>query len=120
MKNNKKDPGPFRKAFNKYVDGTASYVKGEQGLIPDAFTGGKPTKKAMASIMRKTAELIDPRNKATTGSSKESTNSMRLPSMVKAYPSKKEGELKRAHTGIKSTSRKLKREALELVPRKLK
>ena len=106
MNKSKKDPGPFRKAFNKYVDGTASYIKGEQGFVPDAFTGGKPTKQAMATIMRKTAELIDPRNKAAASGSNKSTkttNSMRLPSMIKAYPSKKAGKLKRVHTGIKST-----------------
>ena len=48
-----------------------------------------------------------PSKKAKVSSSFKSTNSMRYPSMVKTYPSKKEGKLKRAHTGIKSISKKL-------------
>jgi hypothetical protein len=53
--------------------------------------------------------------KAVAKSSKP-TNSMRHPTMVKEYPSKKEGKLKRVHTGIKSISRKL--EVKEIRPAK--
>jgi len=45
--------------------------------------------------------------KTKVSSSSKPTNSMRLPSMVKAYPSKKKGKLKRDRTGIKSISKKL-------------
>ena len=45
--------------------------------------------------------------KTKVASSPGPTNSMHLPSMVKAYPSKKAGKIKRVHTGIKSTSKKL-------------
>tara|TARA_R110002153_G_scaffold82408_1_gene207999 strand:+ start:80 stop:574 length:495 start_codon:yes stop_codon:yes gene_type:complete len=50
-------------SYNNFIDSTASYLKGEQGLIPDSLTGGKPTKQAIGDGIRKVANSIDPSKK---------------------------------------------------------
>jgi hypothetical protein len=51
-------------SYNNFIDSTASYLKGEQGLIPDSITGGKPTRKAIGDGIRKVANSIDPKRKS--------------------------------------------------------
>mgnify|MGYP003626544293 FL=1 len=50
-------------SYNNFIDSTASYLKGEQGLIPDSITSGKPTRKAIGDGIRKVANSIDPSKK---------------------------------------------------------
>ena len=50
-------------SYDNFIDSTASYLKGEQGLIPDSLTGGKPTKQAIGDGIRKVANSIDPSKK---------------------------------------------------------
>lgn len=50
-------------SYDKFIDNTASYLKGEQGLIPDSITGGKPTRQAIGDGIRKVANSIDPSKK---------------------------------------------------------
>jgi hypothetical protein len=51
-------------SYDSFIDNTASYLKGEQGLIPDSITGGKPTRKAIGDGIRKVANSIDPKRKS--------------------------------------------------------
>ena len=50
-------------SYDNFIDSTASYLKGEQGLVPDSLTGGKPTKQAIGDGIRKVANSIDPSKK---------------------------------------------------------
>jgi hypothetical protein len=79
-------------SYDNFIDNTASYLKGEQGLIPDSITGGKPTRKAIGDGIRKVANSIDPKRKSLPPGPKPSKPSKPGPKPKKAIKPSKPGK----------------------------
>ncbi len=77
-------------SYDKFIDNTASYLKGEQGLIPDSITGGKPTRQAIGDGIRKVANSIDPRKKLKKSTKKATAVSNRPTQPKRSTPTGKQ------------------------------
>ena len=78
-----------KSSYDSFIDNTASYLKGEQGLIPDSLTGGKPTRQAIGDGIRNVANSIDP-SKKLKKSTKKALSVSKNPN-TKTKPSKPTG-----------------------------
>lgn len=128
----KQKPSPFRQvaakaakaaarkksgsSYDNFIDSTASYLKGEQGLIPDSITGGKPTRKAIGDGIRKVANSIDPKVK----SPQSQDPAVKAPKKKTLKQSPSVQRIKAKPKGLKAKGTKLKQVKTPLKPRGIK